>query len=323
MNWNFRMNDLFLRANPEINRMLQNDVRLKEVGVLSELRSMTFKDNQFPILFRREETYYNQNDFSILNYVKFFLCMVLNKQLCTSLEYFDCNCSDRDVQDLMNILQKAFEVAHAKYIEYFSGIAGVGIQMSSKSRGNRVFYIRFDLKLEEMYPNALTDTFVFLNGCVKIKEMLIKQNFVNKRMSEYEIAKVIYNWVVLHTNYDTTFQKYSFSGFSALFYGFAVCQGFTALYNALCKLFGLNIVGMQGEAYSNIMNRTEKHIWSFALLDNRNVYIDVTWGSPKFENEDGLRQYGIDPSLLCDFKFFDIPYNVLRKDHHWDTNLYG
>ena len=136
-------------------------------------------------------------------------------------------------------------------------------------------------------------------------------------------AQVLFNWVVLHVDYDHTFKRYSFTGYSAAAYGYAVCQGFTALYNALCKCFGISIVGMSGEGINRRQRTYESHIWSFALLDGRNTYIDVTWGNPEFQDDRLLRKYNINPKLLCDFKHFNIPYNELIKEHRWDRQLYG
>lgn len=317
------LRDNFLYANPEIHKMLQNDYRLKDICTSVFLSRQSIMSEPFPILFRKEETNFDYNDFSILNYVKYLLCMILNRELNSKLVYKHCNCSVSDAKNLMSIIQKSFEIAHAKYIEYFSGIGSIEVQMNSMQRGNKIVEIELNITLNEVYKGALLDTFLFLNGCVMVKKSIIEQKIVNRNMSEYELAKVLYNWVVLHTRYDSSFNNYSFSGYSALFFGYAVCQGYTALYNALCKLFGLNIVGMSGEGYNRDMGRTEKHIWSFALLDNKNVYIDVTWGHPNFKNEDDLKRYGIDTNLLCDFSFFDIPYNILQKDHKWDKSLYG
>lgn len=315
--------DLFLQANPEIRKMLNNDISLKDICESSVIQSYLRDTDRFPILFDKSDVAFNYNDYSILNYVKFLLCMVLDKQLERKLAYQNCKCYKRDVDDLLNMLNKAFGVAQAKFIEYMSGIVGIELQVQTLCRGDIIVKIDINVRLVEAYRGALSDTFKFLNGCILVKQELIAKRKVWKGMSELELASVLYNWVVLHTRYDLKLSKYSYTGYSALTYGYAVCQGYTALFNALCKLFGLRVVGMSGEAYNRELGKTENHIWTFALLDNRNTYIDVTWGHPNFKNESDLKKYGIDSGLLCDFKFFDIPYNILQKDHKWDKSLYG
>lgn len=315
--------ELFLQANPDIFRMLQNDISLKNICSCEELRIQNLDSVSLPCLYNNNEIRYVMNDFSILNYMKVFLYMVVNNKVNLQLVYKNCCCTQSDVDDLQKIVQQSFKIAQAKYIEYLSGILGIEVRTQYVTNGYNVVEIKLDITYIEHYSGAIKDTFKFLKVCNYIKYQLIKGKKIRKSMSEVEIARVLYNWVVLHVKYDTTFQGYSFTGYSATIYGYAVCQGYTALYNALCKLFHLNIVGMSGVTRNKYSIKEENHIWSFALLDNRNVYIDVTWGSPKFEGEKELLNYGLDVNEFCDFTYFDIPYNKLIKDHNWDKAIYS
>ena len=80
---------------------------------------------------------------------------------------------------------------------------------------------------------------------------------------------------------------------------------------------------MSGEAINRIQRKYENHIWSYALLDNRHVYIDVTWGAPIFQDNKAFKKIGIDSNLFCDFNYFDISYTQLLKDHSWNKEIYG
>lgn len=315
--------DFFLQANPDIYRMMQNDTSLVNIGTLSELRNIDLEYLKVPQLFSYEDINYNLNSFDVPNYMRVLLCMVVNGQLEYTLNYTKCCCYPEDVQGLLEVVQTAFNICHSRFIEYFSGILGVELKSDMRMRGNLVNEVTVKIKLVEHYRGALQDTFKFLRLCDYIKIQLIKNNKIKRNMSEYDVAKVLYNWVVLHTKYDTQLRKYSFTGYSALFYGYSVCQGFTALYNALCKCFGIKIVGMSGEGYNKYKNSYESHIWSFAYINNRNTYMDVTWGSPVFNNTQNFKKFNINPDLFCDFKYFDISYNDLKREHRWDIKLYG
>ena len=315
--------DYFLRANPDIYYMMQNDTSLKNIATIQELRSLNLDYMRLPQLFLNTDIQYDMQSFDVTNYMKVLLCMVVNNRLTYTLHYKNCYCYPQDVEGLMEVAQKAFEICHSRFIEYFSGILGVQLQSQMGLRNNVVEELHVTITLTEHYRGALSDTFRFLRMCDYVKSELIRYNKIRRGMTQYEIAKVLYNWVVLHNKYDHTFKKYSFTGYSAMAYGYSVCQGFTALYNALCKCFGISIVGMSGDGLNKLMGKWENHIWSFALLDNRNVYIDVTWGCPQFKDDSGLRKYGINSEYLCDFKCFDISYRDLMKEHRWDKNIYG
>ena len=315
--------DYFLQANPDIYRMLQNDTSLKNIATIEELRNLNLDYIRLPQLFFDSDIAFNTNSFDVSNFMKVLLCMVVNNRLVYDLHYENCHCTEKDVEGLMQVVQTAFEICHSRFIEYFSGILSVKVSTNMRLRGRIVDEIFLTIELTEHYHGALADSFRFLKMCEYVKAELVRNNKIRRNMSQYEIAKVIFNWVVLHVSYDYNFRRYSYTGFSAMAYGYAVCQGYTALYNALCKCFGISIVGMSGKAKNRRTRSTENHIWSFAYLDGRNVYMDVTWGSPNFENENMLRKFGIHPSLLCDFTYFDISYRDLMQDRTWDRQLYG
>lgn len=315
--------DYFLKANPDIYRMMQNDTSLSSIATIQQLRNLNFEYIKCPQLFLNSDIAYNLNSFDVSNFMKILLCMIVNGRLSYTLHYENCNCYPEEVEGLMQVVQKAFEICHARFIEYFSGILGVEVKTQMRGYGDMINEVDLTINFTEHYHGALSDTYKLLKMCEFIKSELVRNHKITRNMTQYQIAQVLFNWVVLHVDYDHTFKRYSFTGYSAAAYGYAVCQGFTALYNALCKCFGISIVGMSGEGINRRQRTYESHIWSFALLDGRNTYIDVTWGNPEFQDDRLLRKYNINSKLLCDFKHFNIPYNELIKEHRWDRQLYG
>lgn len=315
----------FLQLNPYIAKLLNNDYSLRNIATIEEL--CLNANNYIPMLYTQAEINFNYNDYSLDNYKKLFLYMVTNNMLNYNLVYKNCNCSEKDVKELVEILQSAFEQVRAFYIEYFSGILGLDVNVQEKLYGKRVVDINIHIGLKEQYNGALHDTYLMLNFCSYIKTALIRAGKIHQNMSQYEVAAVLYNWVVLHIRYPDRIFDGNFTGYYGLRYGYAVCQGYTAVYNALCKLFGIRVFGMQGKAKGHRNSGYENHIWTLAQINNRNVYIDTTWGRPRMENQEELQRVlkslGLSLYNFCDFNFFDIPYDVLSKDHSWDKRVYG
>ncbi|WP_352419482.1 hypothetical protein [Proteiniborus sp.] len=54
--------------------------------------------------------------------------------------------------------------------------------------------------------------------------------------------------------YDRSYSPESFTGYGAAINKEAVCQGYTALYNILCKIVGIEVQGVPG-----IVNGEEHH----------------------------------------------------------------
>ena len=89
-------------------------------------------------------------------------------------------------------------------------------------------------------------------------------------MSDYDKARVYFTWLCGHCRYDyqSGDASMSHSGYSALVDGLAVCDGYTAAYNLLLKLEGIDCTTAS----------TADHLWTVADLDGQWVHIDPTWG---------------------------------------------
>ena len=89
-------------------------------------------------------------------------------------------------------------------------------------------------------------------------------------MSEYEKARVYYDWICQNCAYDYSAGDSSLSHIPyALFHdGTAVCDGYTGAYNLLLKLEGISCRGLSNAS----------HIWTVATLDGTDYHIDTTWG---------------------------------------------
>lgn len=313
----------FLMVNPHIQAMLNNDTSLANIATVNNIRNINLGNTPVPKLYNDNDINFSSTSMDTMNYIKLLLFMIINLRTEYSLNYRNLGLSQQQAESLTSVVTSAFKIGHSKYIEYFSGIKSVSVNIQTKSLNNVVVEINLVIKLIPHYDRALYDTARYLRMSQYVKHELLRTGKIHSRMSQKDIAKILYNWVVLHVTYDDSFQSTSYSGHSALYNGLAVCQGITALYNTLCKLFGLNIVGMSGQALNSHTGQQENHIWSFALLDNQQVYMDSTWGIPRFKDPNTLVRNGINPKLLCDFSEFDIPYWKLEQERTWNKEIYG
>ncbi len=110
---------------------------------------------------------------------------------------------------------------------------------------------------------------------VEVHDALWQSGQLRADMSQYEIAKVYYQWLCENCEYDrygTVESSPSHLAWSALTQGRAVCDGYTGAYNLFLKLEG---IGCAAQA-------NDTHIWTVAVLDGVTYHIDVTWGDQEW-----------------------------------------
>ncbi len=134
-----------------------------------------------------------------------------------------------------------------------------------------------------------------------LNESLKTSGAINSSMTQREIAKVLFKEVTTMVDYDNEayntadINPASFTGYGAITNKVAVCQGYTALYNYLLKLNGIQCFGQEGELYKGRV----LHLWTVAFLDGEKSYIDTTYG---------------DQAGYTDYGYFDVDKTVLSQD---------
>ena len=199
---------------------------------------------------------------------------------------------------------------YPEFTSYFSSISTQSSYMGSRAT--------LKLTLDWEYINkkcSFDDIQTTIYACAYVVNELKRFGKITDYMSQYEKAKVLYQWVIFHSQYaqNNARENYTPNGF--LFNGRAVCQAYVGVYNLLCKMVGINITGVMGK--TNRSTNDSSHIGSFAMLDGKQVYIDVTWGDPVLTNGASLQMRGINIENVCDFSYFDIPKQELMKTHYW------
>jgi len=212
--------------------------------------------------------------------------------------------------DYKAMIADGYRIASGKYPEYMAFVRGYTYSISSAGLGS-------DLNLKAKYDiytpdqvKQMTDLFnIRAEGhLIRLKE----EGKITEEMTEREKAKAIYEWIIWNTAYDQDKADLSHTGYGLMDSNFAVCEGYTAAFNLMCRMEGINIQGVVGEPKGNSELRT--HIWSVAELDGHRLHTDATWGDP------------IGKSLPVDhinYDYFAIGGQQMAEDHSWDQNHYG
>ena len=139
--------------------------------------------------------------------------------------------------------------------------------------------------------------------CLDIVQQLYAYDVINENTSDIDKAKTFFEYVALHCDYDLNYGINSYTGYGAAIEGLAVCQGYTAMFNNLCRIEGIDVKGISGR----ILTTDEPHMWTSITIPDSNtvIYCDVTFGDP-------ILGEGFEDNI--DMKYFNISYEELMQD---------
>ncbi|MEG1026807.1 MAG: transglutaminase domain-containing protein, partial [Flavobacterium sp.] len=187
-------------------------------------------------------------------------------------------------------------------------------------------------KIVAKYPNKFAST-------EKLAER-IETDF----SSDYDKARAIYSWMAFNIKYDySTFlnppksQGFSYSTEAekqrkikalndkmlqkAFTSRIAVCEGFTALYQHLAELVGLESEIIRGDSKTRLADIGRKttssnHAWNIVLIDKKWRLVDVTWGQGYYDSNKGR--------MVNDFTpvYFDTNPDYFFAKHFPDSGSY-
>lgn len=118
---------------------------------------------------------------------------------------------------------------------------------------------------------------------------------ISMNASDYEKVKYTYEYVILHTEYNTEAAENQ-NMCSVFAYGESVCQGYAKAFQYLS-----GILGVKSTVITGTVTNGEKHAWNLVCVDNAYYYVDATWGDSSYENENAYNQkyFGINYDYLC------------------------
>ena len=133
-----------------------------------------------------------------------------------------------------------------------------------------------------------------LASAIAVHDELWNSGQITASMSEYDKAKVYYDWICSHCAYDYGADDTSISHlpYAVFKNAEAVCDGYTGAYNLLLKLEGIDCTALGNES----------HIWTVATLDGKEYHIDTTWG---------------DASGVTNYQYFGMSEAQSWSYHSW------
>lgn len=234
---------------------------------------------------------------TVEDFKNLYLYMLIENETQYTAYYPDINFYDmRDDYKYHVNATSAFYKVFDEYPEYFT----FSNQLSAPMGGTTI-NSDIEISLSSSYfgeSKIIQMKDEFFQEVADIWYVLRLNGSINNQMNERQKAEVFFEWIVINNEYDLSFAGVSYTAYGITEYNKAVCQGYVALFNALCKMEGIDVWGVSGS-----VDGTE-HIWSVAVLDGEECYIDPTFADP-VPNKAGY----------CNFSYFDISETQLRTTH--------
>lgn len=145
-------------------------------------------------------------------------------------------------------------------------------------------FSHIDLKTRSLPPSAATS----IDG--------LASEIKRYTRTDLEKARALYIWITENIRYDDqAYNRQQYPQYTpehVLKHRTAVCEGYSALFEALGRKLGLDIIKISGHAkglgYEEEANtKTSNHAWNVVNIDGRWRIIDATWGSGYAENING------------------------------------
>ncbi|MBR5261498.1 MAG: hypothetical protein IKV47_04945, partial [Oscillospiraceae bacterium] len=209
-----------------------------------------------------------------------------------------------EFDELFAGLVEGFHYGYAEsaedYVHHMTFFEGISWQYSWWYDGDGTIHkfaytLNFTLRDGMSLEDTLAELDAFEAECEAIVSELHTEGILTDAMTTYEKAKVLYEYVDHHLQYDDNY--FDVPAYDAIMNDRAVCEGYTAIYNYLCNLVGIPAKGTFGASGS------EPHIWTEIEIDGEKYYIDVTWGDPTPDRGENF----------SDLRYFWISYDELMR----------
>jgi transglutaminase-like putative cysteine protease len=127
----------------------------------------------------------------------------------------------------------------------------------------------------------------------------VVSSLTNGVSDQFLKAKTLHDWICDNIAYDTSIY---FSGritaqdyISVLKKKLAVCSGYSNLFNQMCKLAGMESIGINGYSkgfgYSGKIGNNTDHAWNAINIGNKWYLIDVTWDAGYVDQKTYIKRY--------------------------------
>ncbi len=226
---------------------------------------------------------------------------VIGYMMVNDIESFSCNFENRTWEELKaagiyGVCDASFLRTQDKYHELGCFYTTISQKMSTGSQ-DTTFTITI-YNEDYSYDEIVAYKAAFIKEVNKLAASMYADGSISASDSDYNKALYFYRWCALNLQYDNHYQPESYTGYGALINGTAVCQGYTAVFNALCNASDIECYGISGD----------EHIWNYANLDGTWLYVDVTYGDPV-----------PDRAGYCDPSYFGLTKAEILGTHIFDA----
>lgn len=126
-------------------------------------------------------------------------------------------------------------------------------------------------------------------------------------MDDYEKAKYLYEYLILHTDYEQGAPD-SQNICSVLLNGKSVCQGYAKTLQLLCQKAGLEALLVTGQVEG------QGHAWDLIRLDGEWYHVDPTWGDASYLRE-GESSLTAASSPAINYDYFCVTTAQISQNH--------
>lgn len=151
----------------------------------------------------------------------------------------------------------------------------------------------------------------------KVKS-IIKSFGFKSSTSNYKKVKTIYNYVCQNVKYaDNLNDEISYTSYSALYYGKAVCQGYAQLLYKMLKEVDVPVRLIPGYAGG------ELHGWNIVKIGKYYYNIDATWDAVLYQSGAGYKYFLGGDSFSRHTRFSEYKSNAFYSKYPMAKSAYG
>ncbi len=180
-------------------------------------------------------------------------------------EYKECQ---SDINDISNDEEILMHINN--YVHPYNSFTSIKTLISDNGEIN--------INVEYLYTE---DEIIAVNK--KIDEIISKE--IKSDMDEYEKLKVLHDYLVNNSKYDTlrnnqgTSSYKSFNAYGVLLEGYGTCNGYTDAYAIMLNKLGINNIKVS-TTKDEISYASTGHVWNGIYHNNEWVHTDITWDDP-------------------------------------------
>jgi transglutaminase/protease-like cytokinesis protein 3 len=177
------------------------------------------------------------------------------------------------VDELMNhAMYNTDSPTEGDYIRYQYG----GYKLSYQNRDGKK-NCDYTLIITPLYYSTLREE----NEVDEKTEEILENLNLDKKASEREKIKAVYDYICRNVNYDYVHENNSLyhkdsTAYAALVKNYASCQGYAVAVFRLLKELGIECAVVTGTGINN-RGESEFHAWNEVLLDGEIYNMDATW----------------------------------------------